>query len=130
MARSSLLGTDRAARETAGRDTAALGPGDNSDSAGDLMGLPDSDDVDPNVPADEILADGADIGVDRVFTPGRGGAAASAGDSADLSVLKDAEAGNPLDDEDSDEETAAEQAAAAAAAAARPRPPPRPRRRS
>ena len=116
MARSSLLGTDRAARAAAGRDTSALGPGDNSDSAGDLMGLPDSDDIDLNVPADEVLTDGADIGVDRVFTPGR---AAGGGDSEDLNVLKDAEAGNPLDDEDSDEESAADQA-----------PPPARRRRS
>lgn len=39
MARSSLLGAESAALEPAGRDTASLGPGDNSDSGSDVAGL-------------------------------------------------------------------------------------------
>lgn len=92
MARSSLMGVDPAPREAPGRDTASLGPGDSSDSGSDLAGL-DLDDADPGMPVDVALRDdqavplplgeslaltegdtgvrdGADIGVDRVFTPG------------------------------------------------------------
>lgn len=94
MARSSLLGIDPAAAEPAGRDKAALGPGDSSDSGSDVAGLAGDDDgADPGLPVDVALRDdqaaplplgeslpsseggtgvrdGADIGVDRVFTPG------------------------------------------------------------
>ena len=92
MARSSLLGIDTAAPVTPGRDTASLGPGDNSDSGSDLAGLDsDDDDADPGLPVDVALRDdqqaplplgeslpasdggtgvrdGADIGVDHVFS--------------------------------------------------------------
>jgi hypothetical protein len=91
MATSPLLGTQRAPAEAPGRDAASLGPGDNSDSGSDRVGL--DDDSDPNVPVDVALRDdqapalplgestaatdggdsgirdGADIGVDRVFSP-------------------------------------------------------------
>ena len=94
MAHSSLLGIDRAAPEPAGRDKASLGPGDSSDSGSDVSGLDSEDDgADPGLPVDVALRDdqasplplgeslassegeagvrdGADIGVDRVFTPG------------------------------------------------------------
>lgn len=92
MARSSLLGIDTAAPVTPGRDTASLGPGDNSDSGSDMAGLDsDDDDADPGLPVDVALRDdqqaplplgeslpasdggtgvrdGADIGVDQVFS--------------------------------------------------------------
>ena len=92
MARSSLLGIDTAPTPAPGRDAASLGPGDNSDSGSDVVGL--EDDADPGMPVDVALRgdqpsplplgettaaaegddagvrDGADIGVDRVFTPG------------------------------------------------------------
>ncbi|PTT86399.1 hypothetical protein DBR42_13705, partial [Pelomonas sp. HMWF004] len=95
MARSSLLGIAPAPSEAPGRDTASLGPSDNSDSGSDRIGI-DDDDTDPGMPVDvalrddqaaprtlgETLAeaddgdtgvrDAADIGVDRVFTPGAG----------------------------------------------------------
>lgn len=123
MARSSLMGIDPAPREAPGRDTASLGPGDSSDSGSDLVGL-DLDDADPGMPVDVALRDdqavplplgeslaltegdtgvrdGADIGVDRVFTPGQAG---DEGEDADLddpasAVLEDAGTGAD-DDED------------------------------
>lgn len=97
MARSSLLGIDPAAAEPAGRDRATLGPGDSSDSGSDVVGIDGDDDgADPGLPVDVALRDdqvaplplgeslpfseggtgvrdGADIGVDRVFTPGQPG---------------------------------------------------------
>ena len=57
MGHSSLLGTERAAAVPAGRDTAALGPGDSSDSGSDMMGIEDSDQGDPGVPVDVALRD-------------------------------------------------------------------------
>ncbi len=92
MARSSLLGVETAPTEAPGRDKARLGPSDSSDSGSDVAGL-DEDDADPGLPVDVALRDdqsaplplgeslpagdgatgvrdGADIGVDRVFTPG------------------------------------------------------------
>ncbi|QHE88167.1 hypothetical protein [Hydrogenophaga sp. BPS33] len=52
MARSSIQGASLAPTEPAGRDTAALGPGDSSDSGSDMMGIDDSEGGDPNIPAD------------------------------------------------------------------------------
>lgn len=93
MARSSLLGIDPGAAQPGGRDKASLGPGDSSDSGSDVAGLQGGDDAaDPGLPVDVALRDdqapplalgeslaaseggtgvrdGADIGVDRVFTP-------------------------------------------------------------
>jgi hypothetical protein len=138
MGRSSLLGTERAAAVPAGRDTAALGPGDNSDSGSDMMGIEDSDMGDPGAPVDVALRDdmphsllpdevmdgsasdaggtgerrsagsdagieAADIGVDRIFTPGReqlGGQDVSDDEDTDLAFLDQAVAGDPVDDEE------------------------------
>lgn len=151
MGRSSLLGTESAAAVPPGRDTAALGPGDNSDSGSDLMGLEDSDAGDPSAPVDVAMRDdmphpllpdeivdggasdaggtgerrsagsdagreGADIGVDRVFTPGRRRHADDADppddEDADLGfideIVEDAVAGDPVEDEELDDDEADE----------------------
>jgi len=121
MARSSLLGVDPAAAEPAGRDKATLGPGDNSDSGSDVAGLDsDDDDADPGLPVDVALRDdqvaplplgeslpssegeagvrdGADIGVDRVFTTN---------DADDAEALLEAVDEAPVEDEEEDEEDA------------------------
>jgi hypothetical protein len=52
MARSSIQGTSPAPSQPPGRDTAALGPGDSSDSGSDMMGIADSDGGDPSAPVD------------------------------------------------------------------------------
>jgi len=57
MGHSSLLGTERAAEEPAGRDTATLGPGDSSDTGSDMTGIGDSDDGDPGLPVDVAMRD-------------------------------------------------------------------------
>lgn len=92
MARSSLLGIDPAPTEAPGRDKDLLGPSDSSDTGSDVAGLDlDDDPADPGLPTDVALRDdqaapltlgeslamtegddgvrdGADIGVDQVFT--------------------------------------------------------------
>lgn len=127
MARSSLLGIDSAAAESAGRDKARLGPGDSSDSGSDAMGLEgDEDMADPGLPVDVALRDdqavplplgeslpasegqtgvrdGADIGVDRIFT---------LGDAEDVEALLDA-VDTAMDDEDDDEDDEVDDASAA-----------------
>jgi hypothetical protein len=119
MGRSSLLGVDPATREPAGRDKATLGPSDSSDSGSDVTGLEaDDDDADPGLPVDVALRDdqaaplplgeslpssegeagvrdGADIGVDRVFTPGEGD---------DVEALLDAVDEAPVSEDDEDDE--------------------------
>jgi hypothetical protein len=125
MARSSLIGIDPAPTAAPGRDTASLGPGDSSDSGSDLVGV--EDDSDPGVPVDVALRDdqppplplgestaaadgdagvrdGADIGVDRVFTPDE----ADLGDEASQAALN--LAGEALEDEDLDDELDGEEA--------------------
>lgn len=121
MARSSLLGIDTAAPVTPGRDTASLGPGDNSDSGSDMAGLDsEDDDADPGLPVDVALRDdqqaplplgeslpasdggtgvrdGADIGVDQVFS------AAGPLEDEEL-VAPDAAEAAVEDDEDEDGE--------------------------
>ena len=57
MGPSSLLGTDRAAQEPAGRDIALLGPSDSSDTGSDMAGIGDSDDGDPTLPVDVAMRD-------------------------------------------------------------------------
>lgn len=52
MATSPLLGTDQAAAPAAGRDSAALGPSDTTDSGSDIVGL--DDDLDPGGPLDAV----------------------------------------------------------------------------
>lgn len=55
MGHSSLLGIDRAATEAPGRDTAALGPGDTSDSGSDVAGVEDLDFADHVEPVDVAM---------------------------------------------------------------------------
>lgn len=129
MARSSLFGIDPAAAEPAGRDKASLGPGDSSDSGSDVAGLDnDEDATDPGLPVDVALRDdqaaplplgeslasseggtgvrdGADIGVDHVFTVG--------GDAEDAGALLDAVDEAPLSEEDEDDEDQQEEDGAA-----------------
>ena len=57
MGHSSLFGTDRAAEEPAGRDTALLGPSDSSVTGSDMAGIGDSDDGDPALPVDVAMRD-------------------------------------------------------------------------
>ena len=84
---SSLLGADEAPLEADGRDVEALGPSESSDSGSDCIGADDLPAADPNEPVDVTLGrdvarrsiegsegsdeaqPGADISVDRVFTP-------------------------------------------------------------
>jgi hypothetical protein len=54
MATSSLLGTDHTPVPTPGRDTAALGPSDSSDSGADIVGMEDQ--LDPGGALDTIAA--------------------------------------------------------------------------
>ncbi len=57
MARSSIQGVSPAPAEPAGRDTASLGPGDNSDSGSDMMGIEDSEGGDPGLATDVAARD-------------------------------------------------------------------------
>lgn len=124
MARSSLLGIEPSPTEPEGRDKASLGPSDSSDSGSDVMGLDgDDDDADPGLPVDVALRDdqaaplplgeslpaseggtgvrdGADIGVDRVFS-------VDALDDADALLDRVDEAAVDVDDdaEDTDDES-------------------------
>lgn len=124
MARSSLLGIEPSPTEPEGRDKASLGPSDSSDSGSDVMGLDgDDDDADPSLPVDVALRDdqaaplplgeslpaseggtgvrdGADIGVDRVFS-------VDALDDADALLDRVDEAAVDVDDdaEDADDES-------------------------
>ena len=52
MATSSILGTDQTPTPVEGRDTAALGPSDTTDSGSDIAGL--EDDLNPGGPLDSI----------------------------------------------------------------------------
>lgn len=115
MGRSSLLGSEQAAMEPAGRDVAALGPGDNSDSGSDTVGLADRDTDDPveRHPARRgaVARSARDIGVDRIFTPGRTADDADVDDSAllsddedpDLAFVGNAVAGDPTEDEEAED---------------------------
>lgn len=101
MGHSPLLGATSAPLEPEGRDTAALGPGDSSDTGADRMGLAADD------PADRLDAEApeaTDIGVDRIVG---GPDAGDEAEDADLAFIDDAQATDPLDDEDEagDDET-------------------------
>jgi hypothetical protein len=116
MGRSSLLGFEHAVIERAGWYTAALGPGDNSDSGSDRMGLDDMDIDDPverHSPRRGVYAGGGrskDIGVDRVFEPGRSPDDADPANSLqddedpDIAFIDGAVAEGPPEDEDHDED--------------------------
>ncbi|WP_457390183.1 hypothetical protein [Roseateles sp. P5_E1] len=139
MARSSLLGIDSAAAEPAGRDKASLGPSDSSDSGSDVAGMDGEDDgTDPGLPVDVALRDdqaaplplgeslpssegetgvrdGADIGVDRVFTPGE------ADDTEALLTAIDEAPQSEDDEDDEDEEEEQEGEASLVNTPAKPR---------
>lgn len=110
MGHSSLLGSEHAALEPAGRDTDALGPGDNSDSGSDRVGLEDEGTDDPveRHPAEPGVRfrSAKDIGVDRIFTPGRNRDEADASEKGyddedpDLAFIDSATSGDPADDEE------------------------------
>lgn len=150
MGYSSLIGTEHAAAEPAGRDVVTLGPGDSSDTGSDMAGIDDRGDGDLGLPVDVAMRDdkprssigaetlsgsasdaagtgerrsagldagereGADIGVDRVFSLDANAEDAEdaiAGDDIGEDVLDDdedpdlafvdaAQAGDPLEDED------------------------------
>jgi hypothetical protein len=115
MGHSSLLGLEHAAIEPEGRDIAALGPGDNSDSGSDRVGLEDLDTDDPveRHPAQrgvDVPGAGArDIGVDRIFTPGDAADEADRGDplredeDPDLALIDSATTGDATDEEDGED---------------------------
>ena len=67
MARSSLLGTQRAPAQPSGRDTESLGPSDRSDSGSDMVGVGERGSADPSAPVDVAL--GRDD-IERPLTPG------------------------------------------------------------
>ena len=110
MGHSSLLGLEHAAVEPDGRDIAALGPGDNSDSGSDRVGLDDENTDDPveRHPAQRGVdvpgAGSRDIGVDRIFTPG--GAVDDTDDADDADDAGDTNRADPSggmpDEEDPD----------------------------
>ena len=110
MAQSSLLGGERVAHRARGRDIDALGPSDSSDSGSDVQGErlaatgPDKPgDIDAATPADlasdtdasgtgerasavpDGVADGADIGTDRIERRPTG-RVSDALDAADVSL--------------------------------------------
>ncbi len=99
--------------EPAGRDNAALGPGDNSDSGSDTVGLEDRDLDDPveRHPARRGVdaLDARDIGVDRVFTPGSADEDVDASgrlrddEDPDLAFVGSAVADDAVDEEEGDE---------------------------
>lgn len=143
MGHSSLLGTDRAAEEPAGRDTALLGPSDSSDTGSDMAGIGESDDGDPGLPVDVAMRDdaphaamapenlfgsasdaggtgerrsaaldagereGADIGVDRVFSIDAE-EDLDEDEDPDLAFIDAAQASDPLEDETADPDLADE----------------------
>ena len=110
MAHSSILGGERVAHRARGRDTDALGPSDSSDSGSDVQGErlaatgPETPgDIDAATPADlasdtdasgtgerasavpDGVADGADIGTDRIERRPTG-RVSDALDAADVSL--------------------------------------------
>lgn len=126
MGHSPLLGTEPAPEEPAGRDSGALGPSDTSDSGSDSVGVGDGGGA--GLPLEETLQEAeqpsipADIDADRVVAPHRDAAdpdeAGRRGDDEDpdLAFIDRAQAGDPLEDEDTE----------AAAPAQPPRPNPEP----
>lgn len=113
MGHSSLVRIERAQTEPAGRDTAALGPSDSSDSGSDLAGFEALDVNDPSVPVDVALRGDAQRSPvppeaqgdsDAAGTGERRSAAADAStrEAADISVDRVFDPANPDVDEDED----------------------------
>jgi hypothetical protein len=122
MGHSSLLGTETAEFEPEGRDVAALGPGDNSDSGSDVAGLDQwAAAADPTEPVDvalradrqrsamplDALAGGSG---DAAGTGERRSAGADAGlrEAADISVDRIFDTTDPLASSPTDELPGAE----------------------
>jgi hypothetical protein len=110
MARSPLLGGDRAARRPSGTGTDVLGPSDSSDSGADVQGA-DADIGDANMDSDSdrygtgeraqagrdtYRREAADVGPDRIEGPDE----TSLDDTSDL----ESDESPPDDDEEEEEE--------------------------
>ena len=106
MGHSSLLGIETAAPEPAGRDVGRLGPSDTSDSASDLAGVDPTDEFTATGIDADLPEEAPDIGVDRII-----GAGETAGpeerlsddEDPDLAFIDEAQAGEPLEDEEADD---------------------------
>jgi hypothetical protein len=108
MGNSSVLGVQQAPVRPSGMDADALGPSDNSDSASDRIGAEVAEGTDPLGVAGEPDDEASDISVDRVIEANgedvpmpldgeeRG---ADDDEDPDLAFIDEAEAGDPLDDE-------------------------------
>jgi hypothetical protein len=106
MGHSSLLGIETAAPEPAGRDVGRLGPSDTSDSASDLAGVDATDEFTATGIDAELPEDAPDIGVDRVVDVAGAGASddtLSDDEDPDLAFIDEAQAGEPLEDEEADD---------------------------
>jgi hypothetical protein len=82
QAHSSLLGIDEVPTMAEGRDNAALGPSDSSDSGSDIAGLDTQDEGDPGMPIDAALRPDSvhAISPAETFAPGAGSDAAGSGE--------------------------------------------------
>jgi hypothetical protein len=108
MGNSSVLGVQQAPVRPSGVDADALGPSDNSDSASDRIGAEVAEGTDPLGVAGEPDDEASDISVDRVIeADGAGLSMPLSGDESgvdededpDLAFIDEAEAGDPLEDE-------------------------------
>ncbi len=81
MGQNSLLGSSKAATEAPGRDNAALGPSDTSDSGSDVAAVVGGDGTDPFAPVDVALDEDAQRPLHaRGATPGADSDAAGSGE--------------------------------------------------
>lgn len=108
MGNSSVLGVQQAPVRPSGVDADALGPSDNSDSASDRIGAEVAEGTDPLGVAGEPDDEASDISVDRVIEANGEDVAmpldgeergADDDEDPDLAFIDEAEAGDPLDDE-------------------------------
>ncbi|HEV8313663.1 MAG TPA: hypothetical protein VGQ23_11390 [Burkholderiaceae bacterium] len=129
MAKSSLVGVDRAPAIPKGRDIDAKGPSDSSDSGSDIQGELDLGADEVGLPRDLALTiehsgdtdaagtgergaamldeparEGADIGVDRITKAPDDGDAELPFDELDLEALSEFASSGPEDDDEEDEE--------------------------
>jgi hypothetical protein len=115
MAKSSILGGERAAIQPSGRGADLLGPSDSSDTGSDVAGIDDMDDGDPNQPVDvamnldarQPLQSGDTLsgaGSDSAGTGERRSAASDSGrEGADIGVDRIFDPADEIDeDEDAD----------------------------
>jgi hypothetical protein len=115
MGQNSLLGVRKAATEAKGRDNAALGPGDSSDSGSDMAGVAGAPGTDPFAPVDVALrgdaqhplqargaSDGADTDAAGTGERRSAGNDGGARDGSDISVDRVIDDPAMHDDEDPD----------------------------